>query len=77
MEHGVFVQYAQCPDESDGRHWIVFDKSTHVGRKVECLFCHAMKDVGEIREGWIGQTTADEGFTKTEPSKKWGNSAVK
>ncbi len=59
MEHRVFVQYVQCLDESN-----------EYRPRSRVLVLSWIKPVGEIREGWIGQTAADQGFTKTEPSKK-------
>jgi|BarGraIncu00222A_1022003.scaffolds.fasta_scaffold54935_2 hypothetical protein len=77
VHQGVCVQYAKCPDESDKRHWIVFDESTQVGRKAECVFCRAFVEIGEVAKGYVSQKDADSGFTKKKPTVRWGDLTAK
>ena len=64
----VIVQYAKCPDESDRKHWMVFDLSTNVRTRARCLFCPTSPvEIGIVGKGYVSQSDSDQGYTLSEP----------
>jgi hypothetical protein len=63
------VQYAKCPN---GKHWILFDLPTQVGRQAQCKGClpERFVEIGEVMKGWVSSQESDKGWASVEPAKQ-------